>query len=205
MNVLIIDNQTLFADGIKTLLENFDPSIKTSYSGDIFSAYECIQGTPPPDLMMLNINENSKNNSYDLINRLNRLDLHIPLIVFSEDDSTEAAALAIENNASGFISKNSSREMVLEAITSVLEGKMYISKPRPMNLSKTKEVSTGRVTMRQQEILHLLSQGLLNKQIAHELNISSNTVKAHLHDLFKSLQVSNRTAAVRNAQRYGLI
>ena len=62
-----------------------------------------------------------------------------------------------------------------------------------------------RVTSRQQEVLYLLSQGLLNKQIASELNISANTVKAHLHDLFVHLKASNRTAAVKNAQKYGLI
>jgi len=53
--------------------------------------------------------------------------------------------------------------------------------------------------------LLLLSQGLLNKQIAHELCISANTVKAHLHDIFRILDASNRTAAVQSAYKQGLL
>lgn len=205
MKVLIIDEQRLFADGIRYLLKNFDPNITTNYVGDIFKANEYIKSTPPPDLIFLDINDDGKENSYDLINSLNKLNLFIPLIVVSVNDSSEAAALAIENNASGFISKCSSREIVLEAIESVLEGKMFISKPKKAILCENKDVKVDKVTSRQKEVLYLLSQGLLNKQIANELNISANTVKAHLHDLFRSLQVNNRTAAVKNGQKYGLI
>lgn len=61
------------------------------------------------------------------------------------------------------------------------------------------------VTTRQHEILFLLAQGLLNKQIAYELNISTNTVKAHLHEIFRQLNVNNRTAAVQTAHNYGLL
>lgn len=61
------------------------------------------------------------------------------------------------------------------------------------------------LTKRQGEILSLLSQGLLNKQIADELSISVNTVNAHLHEIFRRLKVTNRTAAVLSAQKIGLI
>ena len=82
---------------------------------------------------------------------------------------------------------------------------MFISKPKVTRIEQSIDVKIDKVTSRQKEVLYLLSQGLLNKQIANELNISSNTVKAHLHDLFRSLHVTNRTAAVINGQKHGLI
>ena len=208
MKVLIIDEQRLFADGIRYLLKKHDPKIRTHYVSNNLSAYECIKSTEPPDLMFLNVNDDDPKNSYELIHRLNRLNLYIPLIVVSANATHESAALAIENNASGFITKNCSRKVILEAISSVLSGNVFISQLKHndfVHKQDHKEVAEISITARQQEVLYLLSQGLLNKQIASELDISANTVKAHLHDLFKSLEVTNRTAAVQSAHRYGLI
>jgi len=205
MKVLIIDDHRLFADGIRNLLTEYDKNIWTDYASNVFSAYEQLTSDDAPNLILLASNDNATANSYDLIKRLNSLQLEIPVMVISVSDSAAAAGLAIENNASGFICKNCSRETTLDAILSVLEGNIYLDKPKYQTPKKSQFINTEKITMRQQEVLHLLSQGLLNKQIAYELNISTNTVKAHLHDLFRHLQVSNRTAAVRNGQKYGLI
>ena len=82
---------------------------------------------------------------------------------------------------------------------------MYISKPSNQTLNEIEFIDKVKITGRQQEILGLVSQGLLNKQIADQLNISTNTVKAHLHELFRHLQVTNRTSAVKYGMDNGLI
>ena len=207
MKVLIIDDQRLYADGIRELLKDHDSNISTDYAGNVFSAYEKITSTNTPDLILLDINNTATANSYDLISRLNKLHIDIPVMVISTSDSSAAAGLAIENNASGFITKSCSRQTTLEAILTVLSGNMYVSKPN-LNTSSSqheKDEEAEKVTTRQQEVLYLLSQGLLNKQIADELDISANTVKAHLHDLFRRLHVTNRTAAVQHGYKSGLI
>ncbi len=203
MKVLIIDDHRLFADGIRTLLKEHDKNISTEYADNVFSSYERINNNNSPNLILLGINDNAKANSYDLIRRLSQLNLKIPVMVISVTDSPSAAGMAIENNASGFISKNCSRKTMLDAILSVLNGDMYISKPNHQPVKEIQHVD--KITTRQQEVLYLLSQGLLNKQIAYELDISANTVKVHLNDLFRRLHVSNRTAAVKYGQDYGLI
>jgi DNA-binding NarL/FixJ family response regulator len=199
MKVLIIDDQRLFADGIRKLLKDHDPSIATEYAGNVFSANESITSIHPPDLILLDINDKATINSFDLIARLNQLNIDIPVMVISTTDS------AIENNASGFITKSCRRETTLNAILSVLNGSMYVRKPKQKLSPETDINDDCRVNSRQQEVLYLLSQGLLNKQIASELDISSNTVKAHLHDLFRRLHVTNRTAAVQHGYKNGLI
>jgi len=205
MRVLIIDDHKLFADGIRNLLKDHDQNISTEYAGNVFAAYEKINNIESPDLILLSINGNATTNSYKLIDKLKKLNVDIPVMVISVTDSPSAAGFAIENNASGFISKSCDNKTILEAILSVLDGNLYISKPKNQIHKESPNIGVEKITKRQQEVLFLLSQGLLNKQIAHELDISANTVKVHLSDLFRHLHVSNRTAAVKYGYEYGLI
>ncbi|GAA0420734.1 response regulator transcription factor [Cocleimonas flava] len=199
MKILIIDDQILFAEGLKNLIESYDESNQVECVDNVDNGYTYIEDKGKPDLILLDINIDGVR-GFRLFEYLNRLDSKIPVLIISANDSPTIATMAMEKGALGFISKCSQIEVMLEAVQKLLSGESYLCKP----LSENTEIH-GQVTTRQQEVLYLLSQGLLNKQIASELNISANTVKAHLHDLFKHLKVSNRTAAVKSAQRYGLI
>ncbi len=199
MSILIIDDQILFVNGLRNLLIDYDESIQVEHVYNIDNSLTYIQNHKKPDLILLDINIDG-DRGFCLFNHLNTLDVEIPVLIVSTKDSPKIAAIATEKGALGFILKSCDSEVMLEAIQALLNGESYILKPEYKNTQFCE-----RVTTRQQEVLYLLSQGLLNKQIASELNISANTVKAHLHDLFKHLKVTNRTAAVKNAQKYGLI
>ena len=72
--------------------------------------------------------------------------------------------------------------------------------------SATAPVSSGKtLTNRQQQVLGLVAQGMSNKQIAYELGLSEGTVKLHVTAILKLLNVNNRTGAVREAERLGVI
>jgi len=205
LNILIIDDHRLFADGICSLLNNYDQQLSTQYAEDITTALESITDSYQPDLILQGINNTASDNNYALIEELGHKNLDIPVMILSALDSPSAAGLAIENNASGFICKNCSHSNILEAIISVLNGNIYISKPKQKLHEHELQQGAEKITKRQQQVLCLLSKGLLNKQIAWELEISENTVKAHLSDLFRHLHVSNRTAAVKYGYEYGLL
>jgi len=206
MKILIIDDQVLFAEGMKCLLSSFGPSVETLYGRNVKSGLNILTEGFRPDLILLDINLSSTND-YSLIDELIKLNLWIPVLIVSTFESPSAIGMAIEKGAAGFITKSNDRKTFIEAIQTVLSGGTYLpyEKRSISHLEKEQLEGLGKVTSRQQEILHLLSDGLLNKQIASELSISANTVKAHLHDIFRNLNVSNRTAAVKNAQKYGLI
>jgi len=165
---LIIDEHRLFADGIRTLLGNYDQNIETQYAKNLLSANDLITDKSTPDLILLSINNTASDNSYALIEQLN---IEIPIMILSATESLSAAGLAIENNASGFISKNCSRKDILEAILSVLDGNIYISKPKPQPIETSQNSGTEKITKRQQQVLCLLSKGLLNKQSLGTRNI----------------------------------
>lgn len=197
MKILIVDDHILFAEGMKFLLGSYKEEIETLYASDFKSALSLISNKGLPDLILLDINLSETNGLY-LIKEFQSLNIWSPILIVSATDSHSVAEMALEKGALGFVSKSSDSTTLLHAIKTVMNGDIY----SPMindNANKTK------VTSRQYEILCLLSEGMLNKQIALELSISTNTVKAHLHDIFRHFNVSNRTAAVQSAQKSGLL
>jgi DNA-binding NarL/FixJ family response regulator len=208
MNLLIIDDHQLFAEGLGFLFESIDTSIHTAHVKDGTEALDYLQNNPSPDLILLDINLPGIN-GFSLMKKFQAINIWSPVLIISATESSATAKLAIESGASGFISKSSSGTALISAIQTVLKGDTYIPKSSSLdassNTSNANEIEITHITKRQKEILHLLSQGLLNKQIASELGISANTVKAHLYEVFRSLKVNNRTAAVKVAFQQGLI
>ena len=95
---------------------------------------------------------------------------------------------------------------MLDALRRVLSGEIYV--PDAMFLRTavhTAEEGNDALTSRQLEILPLLAEGLPNKHIADALGVTEGTVKQHLKDLFKRLSARNRTQAVKEARRLGLL
>lgn len=208
MNLLIIDDHQLFAEGLKFLLESLDSSIYTAHVKDGNEALFYLQEHQAPDLILLDINLPGVN-GFSLMEKFKIINNWSPILMISATESPATAQLAIDSGASGFISKSCNSTALISAVQTVLKGDIYISGHMPSGivsgLSGTAEMKMAHITKRQKEILHLLSQGLLNKQIASELGISANTVKAHLYEIFRSLNVNNRTAAVKAAFQQGLI
>ncbi len=197
MNLLIIDDHQLVAEGLKSLLESIDASIKTAHVKDAVDALDYLKANKNPDLILLDINLPGIN-GFSLMQKFQEMNIWSPVLIISATESPTTAQLAIDSGALGFISKSCNSTALISAVQTVLKGDIY----NPTRVSNTQ---VPHITKRQKEILYLLSQGLLNKQIANELGISSNTVKAHLYEIFRQLNVNNRTAAVKTAFQQGLI
>jgi DNA-binding NarL/FixJ family response regulator len=127
----------------------------------------------------------------------------LPVIMISANDKPETIMHAKHFGALGFISKSASVDDIRTAIKSVLDGNTYFpyqfNESLFMEHSQTLEETTRQVaelTPQQHKVLCLIKQGLLNKQIAYDLNISEATVKAHVTAIMRKLEVNNRTQAV---------
>ena len=123
-----------------------------------------------------------------------------PLIVVSSMSENQIVTSALKLGASGFLPKHSPRSTFKAALETIQDGRAYV----PDNFIAT-ELSTEQSraveavatqTPQQARILELISDGLLNKQIAHELSIAEATVKAHVTAIMRKLGVNNRTQAV---------
>ena len=125
----------------------------------------------------------------------------VPVVVVSANEDRGVMRRCIDFGASGFIPKTVDIETMRTAIRAVLDGGTWA--PAELDLSAPVDKSTSDIVRRlstltpqQVRVLMMLSQGLLNKQIAYELSVSEATVKAHVSAILQKLGVESRTQAV---------
>jgi len=130
----------------------------------------------------------------------------VPVVVVSANDDPAVIRRCMEFGASGFIPKALGVEPIRAAISRVLNGGIWT--PPDVNLETATDPATAKLVQRlatltpqQVRVLMMLSEGLLNKQIAYELSVSEATVKAHVSAILQKLGVESRTQAVIAAAR----
>jgi DNA-binding NarL/FixJ family response regulator len=130
----------------------------------------------------------------------------IPVVIVSASDDVATIRRSMDFGASGFIPKRFGVETLRAAIAKVMAGDVWI--PADIDLAGANDPDMARLrdrivtlTPQQVRVLMMLSQGLLNKQIAYELNVSEATIKAHVSAILQKLGVESRTQAVIAAAR----
>lgn len=208
MNLLIIDDHQLFAESLKILLQKLDSSMHITHALNADDALAYLKHRAHPDLILLDVNLPGIN-GFSLMGKFHEMNIWTPVLVLSATESPAIIKTAIKSGASGFIAKSCNSTTLMMAIQTVLKGEIYTpntsKQGKQDNNSSYEQEDVLHITNRQKEILHLLAQGLVNKEIAINLGISANTVKAHLYEIFRNLGVKNRTAAVKMALKHGLI
>ena len=128
-----------------------------------------------------------------------------PVLIFSALSDPKIAAVAIRMGAAGFVPKSATKKILSEAIKDIHAGNIYLPKEMlrevrallaEKNQGKDIADRVAQLTPAQIRVLQLLKQGLLNKQIAHELGVGETTVKAHVSEILRKLNVASRTQAV---------
>ena len=132
----------------------------------------------------------------------------IPVAIISANEEPEVVSRAIKYGASGFIPKSLSIEEIIAAIESIMEGEVWVPE---LSNSQLHAPETGSdeflqrlsiLTPKQFRVLMMLVEGRTNSEIADESFVTIATIKAHLGEIFKKLEVSNRTQAAMIAASY---
>jgi DNA-binding NarL/FixJ family response regulator len=121
----------------------------------------------------------------------------VPVVIISSNDHPRVIRRAQQFGAAGFIPKSSPAETIGEAVAAVLDGGTWFP-PLTAERSEDDAVLASRLaqlTPQQFRVLLCLADGLLNKQIAHELGLAENTVKVHVTAILKKLECHSRTQA----------
>lgn len=151
------------------------------------------------DLILLDLNLPGSHGFDTLIQVRNQYG-HIPVVVVSAYEDPETISKAMTFGASGFIPKSSSPDDIFNAIEQVLNGNIWLPSGFEVteNTDEHNDIAekVASLTQQQHRILTMFAQGLLNKQIAYELDVSEATIKAHATAIFRKLDVRNRTQAV---------
>lgn len=129
----------------------------------------------------------------------------VPVCVISAAEEPATIRNAMALGASGFVPKSGSTDQIKAAIETILDGDTWLPDGFDAGAADDEAMQLTRrlssLTPQQVRVLMMLSEGLLNKQIAYELGVSEATVKAHVSAILQKLQVENRTKAVLVASR----
>jgi DNA-binding NarL/FixJ family response regulator len=199
LRILIIDDHALFRSGLSMLLRTSFSGAEITEARSINEAY-LIQLTPP-DLVLLDLTL-ADGDGMDAIRPMQLKWPKSSVVVVSADNSTEATQKAEQRGCEAFIFKSESPTYLLAIIRRLLGKRMEAA-----GTTAGEEVSPNRspLTSRQEDVLALLSEGLTNRAIGKRLNVSENTVRAHISAILRSLQAETRTEALAAARRLGLM
>ena len=131
------------------------------------------------------------------------------LVLISDDDRAVPRVRALPLRSWGVVPPDAPPEELAAATAAVAQGLIVLPKPLTEQLLQGPAVPVEELaeplTAREREVLELLGRGLSNRLIARELHISEHTVKFHISSLYSKLEVNNRTEAVSQGARHGLI
>lgn len=210
MRILIADDHELFLKGLEFVLENFEAETQLvtarSYT-DIFNILETDRNF---DLILTDL-AMPGGKWLESILKIHNYVSETPIIVLSAVFDPEIVQQTIECGVSGYISKASPNSELLSAIRLVMSGGVYIPHDLLCDLPASDAVEPLRdnmekaLTPRQIDVLKLIAKGEANKQIAYHLGLSEGTVKLHVTAILKILNVYNRTGAVIEATKRGIL
>lgn len=202
MRIAIADDHDMVRDGVKWSLDGKDD---VQIVGEASTGHEAIRllEHEQPDVMILDLRMGGTS-GFDVLDTARRTGSPTRIVVMSMHDESSHVRRALALGASAYILKNSGRRELWRAIESVVAGDRYVQGDLVGALAEDDAASVG-ITDRERQILTMVAEGLENKQIARAIDLSEETVKSYLRNLFARWDVSSRAEAVAIAIRLGII
>jgi two-component system nitrate/nitrite response regulator NarL len=206
MKILHADDHPMFREGLRFFLKLLDPQVVPLEAGNLQSALDKLALESPVDLLLLDL-EMPGMSGLEGFYTIRRRYPELPIAIVSGINDARVIRTLLDSGARGYIPKLADSEQLMDGLRRVLRGEIYLPDALfiPPSGSSGHDAKTSPLTIRQQEILALLAEGMPNKRIADTLGVTEGTIKQHLKDLFRRLGASNRTQAVKEAQRLGLL
>jgi len=198
--LVIADDHPLFRGALREAVSGLLARVDIAEAGNFEAAAELLERNSDVDLILLDLAMPGVRGFSGLIFMRAQYP-SVPVVVVSATDDPVVIRRCMEFGASGFIPKTLGVEAMRGAIKRVLDGGVWT--PPDVDLTAVSDAETGELVARmatltpqQVRVLMMLSEGLLNKQIAFQLAVSEATVKAHVSAILQKLGVESRTQAV---------
>ena len=201
IRVLLIENQTLVRIGIKAILEtenNMEIIAETDTGAEGLQKFRELK----PDVTILSL-RTPDSCAIDTLKDYFAEDERSKIIVLADHAGDAEISKALKRGALGYICKDVSPDELIKAIRVVSAGRKYI--PSGIAAVLSENIGQEELTNSEQKILQKIVGGMSNKEIAFALDISENTVKTHVKNIFDKIGVSDRTSAATMAIRRGLV
>ena len=203
---IVADDHPPFRAALAQALRQVAPQAEIVESDTMDATTEVVTRHPDADLILLDLHMPGAHGFSGLI-QLRGQTPEIPVAVISGSDEPHVVRRAIDYGASGFIPKSSSLSEIAAAVSEILGGEIWLPESLAEVLGESDEEDTrfaeaiASLTPQQFRVLNMLTEGLLNKQIAYELSVSEATIKAHVTAILRKLGVHSRTQAVIASQK----
>lgn len=204
LKVMVVDDHPMVIEGMRAMLQQIPYVELCAAANNAFMALEMV-GQRQPDLVITDINL-PEISGIELTVKLKKEAPAIKIIGMSTFNDRSYISQMIQGGADGFLVKSASKEEIEKAISSVMDGQMYLSVDINMNTQEKKALKDQPVlTRREKEILSLIADGLTNPQIAEKLFISLNTVDTHRKNLLAKFETNNSASLIKQASKLGII
>lgn len=209
ISIMITDDHSMIREGLKSLLE-LDDDFKVI--AEAVDGRDCLDKLDvyKPDILLLDINMPNMN-GLDVLKELKARKSKVKVLVLTVHNEMEYLMKAVDIGINGYVLKDSESAELKKAIRAIMDGETYI-KPSLIPALNAKRLERNEdekkidsLTRRELEVLKLLAIGMYNKEVAEKLEISERTVKNHVSNIFKKLEVTDRTQAAVFAIRNNLI
>jgi DNA-binding NarL/FixJ family response regulator len=206
VKILHADDHPLFRESLRFFLSLLGNDVLVLDASTVQAALDKLALEWPVDLLLLDL-EMPGMDGIEGFTAIRRRYPKLPILIVSGVNDVRIIRSLLDSGARGYIPKFAGSEQLLDGLRRVLKGEVYVPEgllvaPSP---AATGTSETGQLTARQLQILPLLAEGLPNKRIADALELTEGTVKQHLKQLFRRLNATNRTHAVKEARRLGLL
>lgn len=198
-NFLVVDDHPLFLEALRLSIASAFPDANIVEASSIANAREAIAANPAFDLVLLDLSMPGTVGFEGLL-ELRTHHPRLPIVICSALEDARIVHEAMTYGAAGFIAKTVRKGELAQAIKEVISGSVYLP-AQYAGAAGTRGASDlpqrlTSLTPQQLRVLMMLRQGMLNKQIAYELDVGETTVKAHVSEILRKLNVASRTQAV---------
>lgn len=208
IKVMLADDHVLMREGIRQLLE-FDGTI--SVIAEANNGVECMEQllSIHPDILLLDINMPVMN-GIEVLQEIKK-NISVKVLVLTVHNEVEYLLKAVDIGVDGYIMKDAESAELKKAINCIIQGETYIQPSLVPALNSrlvSRDIDKEKInslTKRELEVLIEVANGMFNKEIATSLHISERTVKNHISNIFKKIDVSDRTQAAVFAIKNNLI
>ncbi len=204
MRVLVADDHELFLKGLEFILRDSYPDIELVFAHNYAEIFAFLESDRRFDLLMTDL-AMPKGKWQEALPHIHMLLPSTPIIILSAVFDKEIVQKTMDIGVSGYIPKTSPNAVIISALNLVMAGGMYIPPELLNNQPEQSAEASHILTPRQIDVIRAVAEGKSNKQIAYELGLSEGTVKLHVTAILKLLNVNNRTGAVREAERLGVL
>lgn len=199
--VVIADDHPLFRDALRLTIGQTLGEAEIAEADSFDSLRARLEAVPDTDLVLLDLKMPGVRGFSGLL-YIRAAFSAVPVAIISANEEPRIMRLALELGALGYIPKSATPIEIRTALSALLAGETWLPAPaadfRRAAGDADADLVAGlaRLTPQQVRVLMMLSEGLLNKQIAHRLEVTEATIKAHVSAILQKLNVDNRTQAV---------